>query len=89
MGTRLSGSLTTPAQHSTFVASPGSNPDGSFAPRPISPGCRIAGFLFWGPMRRRIEIGFLFSRSGSYALISDACRTGALAAIAEVRRRIH
>lgn len=35
-------------------------------------------------MRRRIEIGLLYSRSGSYALISEACRAGALAAIAEV-----
>ncbi|MCX7302076.1 MAG: transporter substrate-binding protein [Rhodobacterales bacterium] len=35
-------------------------------------------------MRRRIEIGLLYSRSGSYALISEACRTGALAAIAAV-----
>ncbi|MCE6959840.1 transporter substrate-binding protein [Cereibacter sphaeroides] len=35
-------------------------------------------------MTRRIDIGLLYSRSGSYALISEACRTGALAAIAEV-----
>ncbi len=35
-------------------------------------------------MRRRIELGLFYSRSGSYALISDACRTGALAAIAMV-----
>ena len=35
-------------------------------------------------MRRRIEVGLLYSRSGSYALISEACRTGALSAIAEV-----
>ena len=35
-------------------------------------------------MGRRIELGLLYSRSGSYALISDACRTGALAAIAMV-----
>jgi branched-chain amino acid transport system substrate-binding protein len=35
-------------------------------------------------MRRRIEIGLLYSRSGSYALLSGACRTGALAAIAAV-----
>lgn len=34
--------------------------------------------------KRRIEIGLLFSRSGSYSLISDACRSGVLAAIAEV-----
>jgi hypothetical protein len=35
-------------------------------------------------MKRRIELGLLYSRSGSYALISEACRTGALAAIAMV-----
>ncbi|MGV8954267.1 MAG: transporter substrate-binding protein [Cypionkella sp.] len=34
--------------------------------------------------RRRIELGILFSLSGSYSLISNACRTGALAAIAAV-----
>ena len=35
-------------------------------------------------MKRRIEIGLLYSRSGSYSLISDACRSGALAAIAQL-----
>ncbi len=35
-------------------------------------------------MKRRIEIGVLYSRSGSYRLVSDACRTGALTAIADV-----
>lgn len=35
-------------------------------------------------MRRRVEIGLLFSRSGSYALLSRACRDGALAAIEAV-----
>jgi hypothetical protein len=35
-------------------------------------------------VRRRIEVGLLFSRSGSYALIAEACRSGALAAIARV-----
>ncbi|WP_145111277.1 transporter substrate-binding protein [Cereibacter sediminicola] len=35
-------------------------------------------------MKRRIDLGLLYSRSGSYALISEACRTGALAAVAEV-----
>lgn len=34
--------------------------------------------------RRRIELGLLYSRSGSYALISEACRSGALAAIAGI-----
>lgn len=35
-------------------------------------------------MKRRIEIGLLYSRSGSYSLISEACRTGALTAIAMI-----
>jgi ABC-type branched-subunit amino acid transport system substrate-binding protein len=35
-------------------------------------------------LKRRIEIGILYSRSGNYALVSDACRTGALNAIAAV-----
>lgn len=34
--------------------------------------------------KRRIEVGLLYSRSGSYSLISEACRSGALAAIAEL-----
>ncbi len=32
-------------------------------------------------MKRRVEIGLLFSRTGSYALLSRACREGALAAV--------
>ena len=32
----------------------------------------------------RVEIGLLFSRSGSYQLIAEACRAGALRAIADV-----
>ncbi len=35
-------------------------------------------------MKRRVELGLLYSRSGSYSLLSDASRTGALAAIAAV-----
>lgn len=35
-------------------------------------------------MKRHIDLGLLYSRSGSYTLISEACRTGALAAIKEV-----
>lgn len=35
-------------------------------------------------MKRRIELGLLYSRSGSYSLISEACRAGALSAIASV-----
>jgi branched-chain amino acid transport system substrate-binding protein len=33
-------------------------------------------------MKPQIELGLLFSRSGGYALISESCRNGALAAIA-------
>jgi hypothetical protein len=35
-------------------------------------------------VKRRVEIGLLYSRSGSYSLISEACRLGALQAIAEL-----
>ena len=35
-------------------------------------------------MKRQIKLGLLLSRSGSYSLISEACRSGALAAIAQV-----
>lgn len=35
-------------------------------------------------MKRRVEIGILYSRSGNYQLMSDACRKGALSAIAHV-----
>lgn len=47
----------------------------------------MVGLLPWGHLnltKRRIEIGLLYSRSGSYSLISEACRSGALAAIAEL-----
>ncbi len=37
-----------------------------------------------GGMKRRIELGLIFSRSGSYTLIAEACRSGALSAIAMV-----
>lgn len=35
-------------------------------------------------MKRRVELGLLYSRSGSYSLIGEACRSGALAAIAQI-----
>ncbi|EEW23765.1 transporter substrate-binding protein [Rhodobacter ferrooxidans] len=35
-------------------------------------------------MKRQIDLGLLYSRQGTYALISQACRVGALAAMAEV-----
>ena len=35
-------------------------------------------------MRKTVEIGLLYSRDGNYARISEACRQGALSAIAEV-----
>ena len=47
--------------------------------------CRLRGFLFLGlQVKRSVEIGVLFSRSGTYSLISDACRQGTLRAIADV-----
>lgn len=46
----------------------------------------VQGFCVLGGkgVKRRIELGLLYSRSGSYSLISEACRSGALAAIAMV-----
>lgn len=42
-------------------------------------------FLFAGnTVKRRIELGLLFSRTGSYALLSNACRDGAVSAIASI-----
>ena len=35
-------------------------------------------------VKRRIELGLLYSRSGSYALISEACRAGVLTAVDRV-----
>jgi branched-chain amino acid transport system substrate-binding protein len=35
-------------------------------------------------VKKQIEIGILYARSGTYRLISEACRTGALSAIADV-----
>ena len=35
-------------------------------------------------VKRRIEIGILHSRSGNYALVAEACRAGAIAAIADI-----
>jgi branched-chain amino acid transport system substrate-binding protein len=35
-------------------------------------------------MRRQIELGLLYSRSGAYTLLSQACRSGALAAVAAI-----
>ncbi len=37
-----------------------------------------------GALRPSIEIGILFSRSGSYRLLGETCRDGALRAIAEI-----
>lgn len=44
--------------------------------------------MFFGRMilQRRVEIGVLYSRSGSYRLVSDACRAGAMRAIADINR---
>lgn len=46
---------------------------------------QAAGHCFLGlALKRSIQIGILYSRSGTYSLISDACRQGALRAIADV-----
>ena len=49
-------------------------------PRLPRAGC--GAFVILGScLKRRVEIGILYSRSGNYRLVSDACRSGALAAI--------
>lgn len=40
-------------------------------------------------MKQRVEIGILYARSGSYRLVSEACRTGAMRAIAGVNADPH
>lgn len=46
---------------------------------------RLRGIVILGVrLKRSIEIGILYSRSGSYRLVSAACRSGALAAIADI-----
>ena len=47
---------------------------------------RFGAFFVTGDVsiRRRVEIGLLYSRSGSYRQMSEACRAGALAAIRAV-----
>jgi ABC-type branched-subunit amino acid transport system substrate-binding protein len=47
---------------------------------------RAAGRCFFGAalLKRSVQIGLLYSRSGTYSLIADACRHGALRAIADV-----
>ena len=52
-------------------------------PRPSGAGCGALSFLGFC-LKRRIEIGILYSRSGSYQLVSDACRMGAMRAIADI-----
>lgn len=60
-------------------------PDGKNAPY-ASPTARwLRGIVILECyLRRRVEIGVLYSRSGNYRLVSDACRTGALGAIADI-----
>ena len=42
-------------------------------------------FCFWEELlKSRIEIGVLYSRSGSYQLVADACHAGAMRAIADI-----
>lgn len=64
----------------------GTSSDGIRALQADILGWAAAGlFCHWGHfVKRRIELGLLYSRSGSYRLISEACRAGALAAIAMV-----
>jgi ABC-type branched-subunit amino acid transport system substrate-binding protein len=53
-------------------------------PRPFRGDGRGAFFIGASDLKQRIEIGILYARSGTYRLISEACRTGALRAIADV-----
>ena len=54
---------------------------------PRSRSCGSGALSFLGHrLKRRVEIGILYSRSGSYRLVSDACRAGALSAIAAVNQ---
>ena len=41
-------------------------------------------FILGPRLKRRIEIGILYSRSGSYQLLSDACRDGRHGAIEDI-----
>lgn len=53
-------------------------------PRPCGGGCG-AFFAFGGnSLKSRIEIGVLYSRSGSYRLVADACYAGVMRAIADI-----
>ncbi len=59
----------------------------AFAPRGLDPFRRVqrGAFLFGaGLVKRHVELGLLHSRSGSYALLSQASLTGAMAAIAAI-----
>lgn len=55
-------------------------------PRALRP-CGDSGEVFCflrGALKRRVEIGVLLSRSGSYRLVSESCLAGALAAIEDI-----
>lgn len=55
-------------------------------PRKSRPsGLVTAGHFYWAScVKRRVEIGVLYSRSGSYQLVSDSCLSGAMRAIADI-----
>jgi branched-chain amino acid transport system substrate-binding protein len=49
-----------------------------------APGAGQRGIVILGNwLKRRIEIGVLYSRSGSYSLISESCRLGVMRAVAD------
>jgi len=56
----------------------------AFGPEPIP--LQVSGRAFYieGSLKRDIPIGIVYSQSGSYARISEACRKGALNAIARI-----
>ena len=52
---------------------------------PRLPRRRLRGIVILGIcLKRRIELGILYSRSGNYRLISESCRSGAMSAIDDV-----
>jgi branched-chain amino acid transport system substrate-binding protein len=60
-------------------------PDGTIASHATPDRCWRRGIVILGlGLKQRIEIGVLYSRSGNYGLVSEACRAGAMHAIAAV-----
>jgi branched-chain amino acid transport system substrate-binding protein len=53
--------------------------------KPRLPAAAAGHFCFWEDLlKSRIEIGVLYSRSGSYGLVANACHAGTMRAIADI-----